>query len=147
MIVGFFGDPHAHVKSGHEPLLELIVEKLIAEGATRFLVGHEGNFDLLVVRTLAKIKRRHRDLYYSIVITSMPDDVDILKGDVGVCFDEVLTGDPKKMAERRNLLFVKMCDVIVSGVAAPCGPIYVHEQMAQEAGKRVIRLFDFTREA
>lgn len=53
--------------------LEAAIEELITEdGANRFLLGNQGNFDMITFNILRKMKLKHPDISYCVVLAYMP---------------------------------------------------------------------------
>ncbi len=56
--------------------LSAVLTDLIAEGVDSFLVGHQGGFDSIVLRTLKILKERYPHIIYQAVLVYMPGDMD-----------------------------------------------------------------------
>lgn len=67
----FFG--HKDTSSSIYSKLEEAVEKVIIEnGVTSFLVGNQGQFDGMVLKTLRRMKGKYPYISYNVVLVNMP---------------------------------------------------------------------------
>lgn len=68
MIVTFCGHSTIYHQEEVSKRLDRIIESLIEEGATQFLLGGYGQFDMLAARSVAKSKLYRPDLESILVI-------------------------------------------------------------------------------
>ena len=68
----FFG--HRECPDSVEPQLRAVLEMLIVEhGVDMFYVGHQGQFDALVRRTLRVLSQTYPRIHYAVVLAYLPE--------------------------------------------------------------------------
>lgn len=107
----FFG--HRHTPSSIFPVLKATIVNLIENrNVDRFIVGNQGDFDLLVSKALREIKNEYPHIDYMIMLaympTSTPTDAE------HTVFPEGLESVPSRFAiYRRNEIMVKQADIAI----------------------------------
>ena len=139
MTVTFFG--HRTAPDSIKPKLIGVIEELIEHsGANVFYVGHQGNFDRIVLSALKEIKTRYPHIDYAVVLAHMPTERNELD-DFETVYPEGLERTPRKFAIfKRNLWITDRCDTVVSYVLGPGGGAAKFVELAEKKGKRIINL-------
>lgn len=141
MRVTFFG--HREIPDGVSATLKSTIEQLIVhQKADIFYVGHQGEFDSMVRRTLQELKTVYPHISYTVVLAYMPPvDKRLFTEDIPTLYPDGLEYTPKRFAiSRRNSWMIEHCDVVVSYVTHSIGGAATFTEMAEKKGKRVIRL-------
>ncbi len=70
LVCTFFG--HSECYGLDEKLLEQAIEKLIQKGVDTFYVGHQGQFDSMVIGCLKRLKEVYQNISFSVVLAYLP---------------------------------------------------------------------------
>lgn len=147
--VSFFG--HRHIDNAipvERKLEELVLELLRSKEYVEFLVGRDGEFDLLVASTIRRCKRSYRD-DNSALIWVMPYETaeyrdnreayDDYYDEVEICAESA--GKHFKAAYQiRNRAMVDRSDLVVFCVERTSGGAYQTMQYAQRKASNYINL-------
>lgn len=138
----FFG--HKDTPSGISVKLEEVVEKLITEnGVDEFLVGNQGAFDAIVLRTLRKLKDSYPHITYRVVLAYMPGHKEewSLYDPMETLLPEGLESvHPRYAISWRNRWMIQESDVVVAYVTRSWGGAAQFAELAERKKKRVINL-------
>ena len=141
MTVCFFGH-RSIIEKEVEPGLNCVLLQLINEGECEFLVGHQGQFDLLVIKTLEQMQLSFPQLNFYIVLAYMPgpkkqyQTLDYSRA----FFPEGLESAPARFAiPRRNRWMIDNSNIVVT-YCTHHGGAHDAMLMARHKGKRVINL-------
>lgn len=151
--VSFFG--HRYVESGAE--IERRLDKLLHELITQktyveFLIGRDGDFDLLAS---AAIKRAIREngfgnTHFTLVLPYMKTEFRGNEKEYLDYYDEVevcaesADAHPKAAIQIRNRNMVDRSDLVVCCIQHKSGGAYRTVKYAEKQGKRIINLADDT---
>lgn len=117
-----------------------IMENLICENSvSEFLVGDKGNFDRIVIGVLRDMKRRHPNIRYSVVLSSLQKrgDFDYTE----TVFPEGIEMVPPKFAiSWRNRWMIKRADYVIAYVCHSWGGAAQFVEYASKQKKKVINL-------
>lgn len=119
-----------------------VIEKLIIDGVDTFYIGHQGNFDSMVLACLSELKETYPQLLYSVVLAYLPtlnSKYDIYHN----CsiYPEVLeTIHPKYAIEKRNKWMIEQADYCICYVNHTWGGAYKFARQAKRKGLNVINL-------
>lgn len=124
--------------------LEAAIEKLITEdGANRFLLGNQGNFDMITFNILRKMKLKHPDISYCVVLAYMPT------GKAAGClydYSETLLPEgiesvhPRFAISWRNKWMINESDTVVAYVTRTWGGAAKYVEIAAKKRKNIINL-------
>lgn len=124
--------------------LEAAIEKLITEdGANRFLLGNQGNFDMITFNILRKMKLKHPDISYCVVLAYMPTGKA-----AGSLYDygETLLPEgiesvhPRFAISWRNKWMINESDTVVAYVTRTWGGAAKYVEIAAKKRKNIINL-------
>ena len=136
----FFGhkDTPDHIQSA---LLELLTLLIKEQHANLFLVGCQGNFDHLVIRTLAELKRKYPNLQYYVVLQSFPTKSTPVFP-IETLFPQGLeTVPPKYAIDKRNRWMLMQSDAVICYLSRSFGGAAKYCTLAQKQQKQVFNLF------
>lgn len=124
--------------------LEAAIEELITEdGANRFLLGNQGNFDMITFNILRKMKLKHPDISYCVVLAYMPT------GKAAGClydYSETLLPEgiesvhPRFAISWRNKWMINESDTVVAYVTRTWGGAAKYVEIAAKKRKNIINL-------
>ena len=124
--------------------LEAAIEELITEdGANRFLLGNQGNFDMIAFNILRKMKLKHPDISYCVVLAYMPT------GKAAGClydYSETLLPEgiesvhPRFAISWRNKWMINESDTVVAYVTRTWGGAAKYVEIAAKKRKNIINL-------
>lgn len=124
--------------------LEAAIEELITEdGANRFLLGNQGNFDMITFNILRKMKLKHPDISYCVVLAYMPT------GKAAGClydYSETLLPEgiesvhPRFAISWRNKWMINESDTVVAYVTRAWGGAAKYVEIAAKKRKNIINL-------
>ena len=138
MTCTFFGHRDCDEKI-YENLRNTIIELIQNEGVTKFLVGNNGGFDRLVLKTLRICKEVFPHVDYCVVLAYMPKN-DIFE--YPTIFPEELENIPKRYAiSYRNKYMIDKSDFVVSYISHNFGGAYNSFTKAKKMNKKVINLY------
>ena len=124
--------------------LEAAIEELITEdGANRFLLGNQGNFDMITFNILRKMKLKHPDISYCVVLAYMPTGKA-----AGSLYDygETLLPEgiesvhPRFALSWRNKWMINESDTVVAYVTRTWGGAAKYVEIAAKKRKNIINL-------
>ena len=138
----FFGHKDTPLNIGEK--LEAAIEELITEdGANRFLLGNQGNFDMIAFNILRKMKLKHPDISYCVVLAYMPT------GKAAGClydYSETLLPEgiesvhPRFAISWRNKWMINESDTVVAYVTRTWGGAAKYVEIAAKKRKNIINL-------
>ena len=140
MTVTFFG--HRQIFENVQPVLRRVLETMITEqGADNFYVGHQGDFDSLVLRTLKELKVVYPHITYEIVLAYLPTDNSQTNiKDEPTVYPDGLESVPRRFAiVHRNRWMIEHSDWVISYAKSPGGAAQF-TVLAEKRGKKVIKL-------
>ena len=140
MTCTFFG--HRVVPDEIEPVLRsVLVGLIVKEGVDRFYVGCEGEFDLMVSRTLQSLSGEY-PIDWSVVLARLPQKREALIPSGKTLFPEGIERVPPRFAiNYRNEWMIRHSDLLVCYLvrgAASSSAKWC--ELARKKGKRVIEL-------
>ena len=137
MTVIFCG--HSEVSNPEEIKKKLtrIIEDLISEGATTFLLGGYGAFDSLAARSVKELKSSHPEVRSILVIPYLDREYDL------TLYDESeyppIENVPKRFAiSKRNEWMIDQADMVISGVTHDWGGAAKTLKYAERKKKKII---------
>ena len=136
----FFG--HRENYGLDEKILCHAIEELIEKGVDTFYVGHQGDFDRLVLRCLLQLKKNHQKPSFSVVLAYLPtkksenDSYDVYS----IYPEKVEMGHPKFAIERRNQWMIDRAHYCLCYVNHTWGGAYKFVCRAKRRGLAVINL-------
>ncbi len=136
MTCTFFG--HKDTPWSVEPVLKEILTDLIKkQGVKNFLVGHHGNFDKMVLKTLKELKKEYAQIKIEVVLAYLTDsEVDCL-----TIYPEGLESVPKRYAiSARNEWMTEKSQIVVTYVNRVFGGAAQFKELAKKKGKKIIEL-------
>lgn len=142
MICCFFG--HRDTPDSINLALRSTLEDLITtEGVTNFLVGNQGNFDSLVLRTLRELQQVYPQICYHVVLAYLPTG----KGEYTPYTQEetilpegIEQVHPRYAISRRNRWMVQQADMMVCYITHNHGGAAQFVEMARRRGKHIINI-------
>lgn len=136
----FFG--HKNAPFSIKPSLEDQIKLLIKKGVDTFLVGNNGNFDLIVQGVLEKIALSNASIKYNIVLSRI-DESAISGNQNATLFPEGFEKFPKRFAiSKRNDWLIKNSNYAIVYVQDKYSNSYKWLQKASKKRLNVINLFD-----
>lgn len=140
----FFG--HNDTLQEIQPKLESSLINLIENhNVNIFYVGNHGNFDVLVKKTLKKLKATYTNINYSIVLAYMPIERQKCNSEdyFYTIYPEGLENIPPKYAIiKRNRWMINNSDYVVTYVKRNTGGAARFKKISEKLGKTVINLAD-----
>ena len=135
MVVTFCGHREVYQQERIADELDRIIEKLILDGATQFLLGGYGQFDMLAARAVARAKERHPDIESVLVIPYLDRQYDMTLYDRTLY--PALENVPRRFAIlKRNEYMVDAADVVVAYVKYEWGGAAKALEYARHKGKQ-----------
>ena len=128
----------AERKSVKPGLLEEI-ENLILQGASEFLLGGYGAFDLLCAQTVKELKNKHPHIKSVLVVPYINCDFDKKLYDLSV-YPPIETTPPKYAISKRNEYMVMCADAVITYVKFSWGGAAQTKSYAQKKKKPIIEL-------
>lgn len=140
MVCTFFG--HRDCYRLDREVLRGAIQELIAQGADSFLVGHQGQFDSMVLSCLRSLKREFPHISYSVVLAYLPTQRPELDGysDCGIYPEGLELGPPRFAIDRRNRWMLRRADCCLCWVDRTWGGAYKYARLAMARGLAVINL-------
>ncbi len=132
-----------------ENRLESIIRNLLLEKEyVEFLVGRNGDFDLLAASTVLRLKRAVRDDNSSLVLVLpyLTAEYKNNQASFGRCYDEIevssaaAQGHFKAATQARNREMVDRSDLVVCCIQHQSGGAYHSVQYAIKQGKQILNL-------
>ena len=149
--VSFFG--HRYIERGTE--IENRLDKLLHDLITQkeyvdFLIGRDGDFDLLASAAIKRAVRSYGygNTHFTLVLPYMKaeyrdNEKEYLDyyDEVDVCYESSIT-HPKATIQIRNRSMIERSDLVVCCVQHNSGGSYRALQYAEKQGKRIINISD-----
>jgi uncharacterized phage-like protein YoqJ len=130
----FFG--HRDCPDTVKPVLQKVLLDLITNnGVEMFYVGHQGQFDALVHRTLLELKQQYPQINYTVVLAYMPCKAMSADGYTNTMLPEgIETVHPRYAISWRNNWMLKQSQFVVAYVTHSWGGAaqYVHKAIKQK---------------
>lgn len=122
--------------------VENAIEALIQQGVDTFYVGHQGEFDRMVLRCLKKLKHVYPHVSFFVVLAYLPRraEQNDVYGQHSVFPEEVATEHPKFAIERRNRWMIHKADYCVCFVDHTWGGAYKFAKLAKRRKLTVLNL-------
>ena len=138
MICTFFG--HRECYGLNEKTLERAIDELIRKGVDTFYVGHQGNFDSMVLGCLKKLKEIYSNISLTVVLAYMPTHKYDLYNGYSIYPEGLEIGLPKFSIERRNKWMIDRSDYCLCYVDHTRGGAYKFVKIAKNKGVEIINL-------
>ncbi len=143
MTCTFFG--HRNTPNEVESILISTLKDLIEnKNVKNFYVGNHGNFDLLVRKTLEKLKEQYPDISYYVVLAYLPqkkDEYSSLDYSVTIYPDGLEKVPYRSAIIKRNQWMIEHSDIVVVYVRNSLGGAAKFKELAEKKGKMVINCF------
>ncbi len=119
-------------------LREVLIELITNQDVKMFCVGHQGQFDALVRRTLRSLKKEYTQINYAVVLAYMPNQ----KRECDDFSDTMLpegieSVHPHYAISWRNRWMLQQSDYVVAYVTHDWGGAYQFSARASRLGKSV----------
>ncbi len=141
MICAFFG--HKDTPESVKPSLEVAIRHIIERCPdTTFYVGHNGNFDRMVLSILKKLSVEVPDMSYAVILAYLPTgkSAECYNG-LPTIYPEGIENTPLKYAiSYRNDWIIKQADIIVCYITHNYGGAAQFVKKAERKGKIVYNL-------
>ena len=138
MICAFFG--HKDTPESVKPLLEAAIRHIIEHYPdTTFYVGHNGNFDRIVLSVIKNLSVEFSDLSYAVILAYLPTGKSTERyNGLPTIYPEGIENTPLKYAiSYRNNWIVKQADMIVCYITHNYGGAVQFVKKAKNMGKTV----------
>ena len=136
----FFGhrDTPISIKKDLRRLLIFLIEE---KKADRFLVGNNGNFDRMVISTLADLKNQYSHLQCYVILQTLPKEgAPALP--IETIFPHGLENVPPRYAiDKRNRWMVAHSDAVICYLSRSYGGAAKYCDLAKKQQKQVCNLF------
>lgn len=151
--VSFFGHRLVERSTEIESRLNTLLHDLIMQKEyVEFLIGRDGDFDLLASAAIKRAVREdsYGNTHFTLVLPYMKADYRDNKNEYLDYYDEVEVcaesseAHPKSAIQIRNRNMVDRSDLVVCGIQHQSGGAYKTIQYAQKQGKHIINLVDDT---
>lgn len=142
MVCSFFGHKDAPSEI-YEQLVDCIEDLIINRGISNFMVGNQGGFDSMVLKTLRELKQQYPNVCYNVVLAYMPGERQEyeLYDPAETFLPEGIETAPKRFAiSWRNKWMVRESDVVVCYITHSWGGAAQFVEYAERQGKEVINL-------
>ncbi|MBQ8495300.1 MAG: hypothetical protein IJ465_06055 [Clostridia bacterium] len=143
MICAFFG--HQDTPWDIQPHLENLLKDLIVHWhATVFYVGHQGNFDRIVWKTLENLQQRYPYIQIAIVLAYLPTQRNQHNfSHKNTVYPDGLENVPPKFAiSHRNRWMIKQADTVITYIVHNHGGAAQCKNTAEKQGKHIINMPD-----
>ena len=138
MTVTFCGHRELDDPSTIRRWLEETVDRLIGEGADRFLLGGYGDFDSLAASVVFQAKQKHPDVRSILVLPYLDRKADASLYD-STLYPPLETVPRRLAIVKRNEYMVSRSDVVVAYVLYSWGGAAATLRYAEKQQKRIIR--------
>lgn len=135
----FFG--HHEIPSGLYNALEPVLEELICEGADDFLIGHQGGFDHAVLHILRRMKEKHPNIQYHVVLAYLPqkkEDFPLYTAEETLYPEGLENIHPRFAISWRNKWMINESEIVVTYVTHSWGGAAQFADLARRKKKRII---------
>lgn len=140
MVCTFFG--HKDAPSSIKMRLEEIIEALINEGVKNYYVGNNGNFDFYVQGVLENIVKKHNDIRFSVVLSTINETAIGTKQKYTVFPEGLENALPKFAISKRNDWMINNSQIVITYVRHNFSNSHKWLEKAKKKGLRVINLGD-----
>lgn len=140
MVCTFFG--HKDAPSSIKMRLEEIIEALINEGVKNYYVGNNGNFDFYVQGVLENIVKKHNDIRFSVVLSTINETAIGTKQKYTVFPEGLENALPKYAISKRNDWMINNSQIVITYVRHNFSNSHKWLEKAKKKGLRVINLGD-----
>ncbi len=143
MTCSFFG--HRYIDEAIAAPLKNALTNLIANNVDTFLVGHQGDFDRLVLRTLRQLKKEFPQIRYRVVLAYLPaaQAACCAYTEEETVFPEGLeTVPPRYAISWRNRWMIRQSDVVVTYITHSQDSAAQFAKLAKRMNKQVINIPD-----
>lgn len=139
----FFG--HKDADSSISPRLrEAIINLILEQGITNFLVGNNGKFDYIVYKALKDIKQEYPYITYSVVLAYLPGEKTEYENyyaeEETLLPDGIEVGPARFAIDRRNKWMIEQADYVITYVTHSWGGAAKFKELAEKKGKTVINI-------
>ena len=122
-------------------VLRNAIEELIQHGVEEFLVGHQGQFDAMVRKSLKSLQIQYPNIRYSVVLAYLPTENRQWEDMTDTMFPEGLETVPPRFAiEWRNRYLIDSADVCLCYINRSFGGAGKFAQLAKKRGLGIINL-------
>lgn len=149
--VTFFGHRTVDRLEIIEKYLETEIVKLIQEKEyTEFLVGRDGEFDIIAASCITRVRKNYRSdnssmtwvLPYSTAdLRKNVDEYGAYYDSIEVC-EEASRSHPKNAITKRNRSMIDRADLVICYVEHASGGAYQAMKYAEKTGKRIINIVE-----
>ena len=141
MTCTFFG--HRDAPSKIKQLLrDTVLDLIERQNVRRFLIGHQGNYDRMVLDILDDLSHTY-DIRYEVVRAYWPETADpVLDAYETFLPDGIETVPPRFAIDHRNHWMIDHSDLVVTYVRGPVGGAAKFKKIAENKGKTIIELND-----
>ena len=140
MVCTFFG--HKDAPSSIKMRLEEIIEALINEGMNNYYVGNNGNFDFYVQGVLENIVKKHNDIRFSVVLSTINETAIGTKQKYTVFPEGLENALPKFAILKRNDWMINNSQIVITYVRHNFSNSHKWLEKAKKKGLGVINLGD-----
>ena len=136
----FFGHRECYGLNAHT--LQNAIEELIHIGVDIFYIGHQGQFDAMVLGCLTELKKIYQHISFAVVLAYLPTnrpEYD-LYGNCSMYPEGLEKGPPKFAIERRNNWLIDHADYCITYITHTWGGAFKFVQRAKRRGLTVINL-------
>lgn len=135
MTCSFFG--HRYIDEAIAAPLKNALTNLIENDVDTFLVGHQGDFDRLVLRTLRQPKKEFPQIRYRVVLAYLP------AAPAACCaYTKEETVPPRYAISWRNRWMIRQSDVVVTYITHSQDSAAQFAKLAKRMNKQVINIHD-----
>lgn len=141
MTVTFFGHRDAPEKI-EERLLPVLIDLIKNKKIDRFLVGNNGNFDLIAKRALKKLRAHYPNISVFVVLAYLPEKSPYaVDKEISTLYPEGLEAAPRRFAIcKRNEWMVKEADIVITYVKGTSGGAARYKEFARRKQKQIIEI-------
>ena len=140
MVCTFFG--HKDAPSSIKMRLEEIIEALINEGVKNYYVGNNGNFDFYVQGVLENIVKKHNDIRFSVVLSTINETAIGTKQKYTLFPEGLENALPKFAISKRNDWMINNSQIVITYVRHNFSNSPKWLEKAKKKGLGVINLGD-----
>ena len=121
--------------------LRSALEALIEAGADTFYVGHQGQFDALVLSCLRRLRKNHRHITVSVVLAYLPEKTEE-EGydDCGIYPEGMETVHPRFAVDKRNRWMIARSDCCLCYINHTWGGAWKFVSLAKRWGLTIQNL-------
>ena len=135
----FFG--HRDAPTYINETLGTIIEKLIIDGTTTFLVGNNGKFDSYVLSHLRRLKNKYPEISYNVVLSKIPTKKDSRYGENETILpDGIENALPRFAINKRNMWMIKNSNYVIAYVNCSVSSSAKLIEKAYKSGLKVINI-------